>query len=713
MAVAVALACWPSLPDAFELPKASAIRLGVGIALLLVAIGAVFSTAAWTSKPALAVLAFFAVNVVATLWAVQPRTALLGTYNHDQGLVTLAVGTGSFFLAASVIRSELALARLATAFTAVAGGVAVYAASQYLGFDPLGWPAIDDGRRTSGTLGHPNQLAEFLAMLVPLACWVAWTARRSRRSLVLATLGMMLVAIILTQCRVAWIALLIQALSGAVLVAGLRMRWLKKLAPLAVFGPPLAAIAIFGLLLTNPSLALEGDALVSQLLERGSPLRERLPLWQSAVAMIGARPWLGWGPDTFELVYPGFRSVQLDQIVGTVSREDAAHNILLQVGVNAGLTGLLAFVFVQAAVAWRGLRSGFAYERQTASSLRLGLFALTVSWMSYLVLFVSGQPRVATDWLQWVVGGAIVGLSVPLARPAVPWRSWPLRLGASLVALGLFVDAGSALGAEIAFSQANAYRDQRAREEARDWLQRASALRLVEPIYLRELGNVEVALGRDRSDASLLRSAVDRFVRASRLSGDREPYTLSQLAGAEQELEILSGPATDAPFATLERAIALDPENPLLYTRGADLALRANRPDLARQYWEAARARSHSVDADQRLGEVAARLGDDDAARAAFRRAAEREWRPGFEGQLYLAWGDAALRAGDPAEAAQAYGQALERGVADELTTRLHYAGALAASGQRKEALSQAERLLEEVPTDPAALALVEELREQ
>src|SRR5207237_10300887 len=84
--------------------------------------------------------------------------------------------------------------------------------------------------------------------------------------------------------------------------------------------------------------------------ERGSPLGTRLYLWRSSLAMIADRPLLGWGPDTFQLVYPGYRSTELDARAGAVGRDDAVHNALLRVAVSTGLVGVVAYLAVLVAV---------------------------------------------------------------------------------------------------------------------------------------------------------------------------------------------------------------------------------------------------------------------------------------------------------------------------------------------------------------------------
>src|SRR5579884_2218083 len=161
------------------------------------------------------------------------------------------------------------------------------------------------------------------------------------------------------------------------------------------------------------------------------------------------------------------------------------------------------------------------------------------------------------------------------------------------------------------------------------------------------------------------------------------------------------GPAGVRPARARARS-----RNPLLYADAADLALRQGRLDEGRQYWEAARSRARSPDALLRVGEVGLRLGEPLAARMALREAARREWRRPLQAEVYRVWGAAALAAGLPEEAAQAYGEALRRDPGD-VEARVQRAQALAEAGRREEASREARAALRLAPDNPQAAALL------
>jgi tetratricopeptide (TPR) repeat protein len=318
-----------------------------------------------------------------------------------------------------------------------------------------------------------------------------------------------------------------------------------------------------------------------------------------------------------------------------------------------------------------------------------------------------GKSQVTVEWLFWLLGGCALGLFGRL-RSEPNRVQGTARLAPALLAAVLLLDAGTALAADTSFGQ-GLDEEERSVRAALPLLERATRLRPYEPAYFHELGGIQYQVATDTNDPGLLRAAVASLTRTSRLLSHKDPYVLLDLANATTELEVRSGQQLGAGLALLQQAILLDPMNPLLYASAAEIALRENRPDQARAYWQTARGYATTSESLLRVGQVAEQLGDLTTARAILKAAASKEWQRPFQADLYRAWGDAAARAGVPDEAATAYGQVLER-EPDDLPVRVRYAEALAASGKRDEALAQAREVLESSPGNARAAALIAQL---
>jgi putative inorganic carbon (HCO3(-)) transporter len=122
----------------------------------------------------------------------------------------------------------------------------------------------------------------------------------------------------------------------------------------------------------------------------------RLHIWSDTLHVLAARPWVGWGPDTFGLVYPQFQTG--DWTPGFII--DKAHSDVLQVAATQGVVGVAAYLALAAAFVvafWRG-RS------------RPGALALLGAWLAYQVplqLDFSWLPSAAPAWLLMAVAVAV------------------------------------------------------------------------------------------------------------------------------------------------------------------------------------------------------------------------------------------------------------------------------------------------------------------
>jgi O-antigen ligase/tetratricopeptide (TPR) repeat protein len=704
--------CSPALIDAFDLPKLAILKVGLTAVLLLLAWRGCVDAGVLRVPAAIAALVFVGAAGLAALTSLEPRTSILGNYLVHRGLSTLAVEVAWFVLAATWVRSEASLSRLASGFTVAGALTAIYVLLQAAGVDPLSWPPPpNDDRLTIGTLGYPNNVGEYLALTLPLTAWLAWRGKGTQRDLAAWALVVQLAGLWATQARVAWATVVLQAILIGPLLACACWRRARTVGMVLSLVPAVGALALFGTMLLAPTAASGagplGDRLLSgcpngQCAYRGEPLATREALWRSALAMSWDRPLLGWGPDTFQLVYPGYRSTELDALDGAVARADVAHNVVLDTSTSTGILGTLAAVGVFVAVLAVLLRAAFGAA--TSSDRRIAAIALLLAWTSYVVLFTFGRARVATDWQTWVLGGAAIGLFAPRRTWTIQLAT-PARAALSIVGVVLVLDAGSAVLADAAVHAG----DRGTTADNLDWRARAVALRPFEPSYQRRMGLALRALGKQTGELNSLDAAVSHLREASALGRDRDPNLLTELARVIEDRDAARGQVTGTALGFATRAIEVDPLSPLPYADAADLAFREQRADLATEYWEAARRRARTPDALRRLGEVALELGDTTSARIAFREGAAREWRAVNKLAAERAWGDVAMATGAPEEAAEAYAQLLQ-GNPGDLEARFNRAEALAAVGRRSEALAESQRASEQAPLDPRPTELANRL---
>jgi putative inorganic carbon (HCO3(-)) transporter len=217
-----------------------------------------------------------------------------------------------------------------------------------------------------------------------------------RLALALA-LVLMLAITVLTQSRGAYLALAV----GTLLLAIMVNRWFLVLGLVAVLG---LAVAIQRVGMdTLADLLLTTDAL--------GGWAGRQEVWSRAVFMIQDFPYTGSGLGTFgrvvAVMYPLF-------LAGPDVYTDHAHNLFLQVAVDLGLPGLVAFaaLFGGALIAaWKAYRAYGARKEAGPQALALGLL------ISLLIIGIHGL----TDSVTWgtkpaVIPWCIMGLTMALYR---------------------------------------------------------------------------------------------------------------------------------------------------------------------------------------------------------------------------------------------------------------------------------------------------------
>lgn len=172
-----------------------------------------------------------------------------------------------------------------------------------------------------GPFLNRDNFAQFLELTVPVTLWLAIT--RDHMYLYLASA--MLAAGIASASRAGAVLLLVEC--AAFFLISRRTRVLARF-----FAAALVLTAIAG-----------AGELVSRLRDP-DPLRYRREMDRSAIAMIRARPFTGFGIGTFSTVYPQFAEFDAGLIV------DHAHNDWLEWTAEGGVGYLAAWVLLAASL---------------------------------------------------------------------------------------------------------------------------------------------------------------------------------------------------------------------------------------------------------------------------------------------------------------------------------------------------------------------------
>ncbi len=611
-AVMTPLVCNPWGANAFELPKALLLRalvLLMGLAALIRLIEG------WGSpnRPSLRllwpVLAFGLAQAAATIFSVYPRASLWGSYERQQGLLTLGAYLALFLFTATSLRTRAQAERLWSALVWGSAPVVAYGLLQAIGIDPLDWHT-DAASPVLSTIGRANFMGSYLTLVIPLTAGRLLLIRRRWPSLLL--LISQLIGLALTQGRGAWVGLGVGMLTFA--WAWAMTTHNKRLKVIALAGALLVVgfVAIINLP-NNPVAELARLPGLNRLAElshtQEGSAAARLTIWQATLPLAAARPWLGYGPETMRVVFARVFPPQLVYYQGRHVTVDRAHNLWLDLWMSAGLAGTAAFMALLAGfgwLAWRGLR-GASDQWDKARWA-----ALTGAIIGHLADLQFGFDLTASATVFWLVLALAATFPLPTllseekeqgSQERVEWLVHILPALATLALIGLV--CARPLLADCAYwnSQQEEHSVQAKQAEA----ERAVSLWPLEPEYHAGLawiyaqGSKPIEAEKHLTIADQL-SPNDPQVWATWASlyaywGDLEPQRYTQAEAAyRRALELAPNVATyhtalglvlarqgrlGDGLAELEQAVALDATDGIAYGHLADLYLALGRESKA------------------------------------------------------------------------------------------------------------------------------------
>src|SRR5207245_3066140 len=161
---------------------------------------------------------------------------------------------------------------------------------------------------------------------------------------------------------------------------------------------------------------------------------ERVLVWVAAFGAFRDRPFFGYGPDSFAVVWPRYRPAELTALSPGLSN-DSAHSLPLQAAATTGIFGTLAlaaFLVATAAVLYR-----------RALKLRPVVGGVCIlALAAYLAQATVSVGSIAVDWVPWLAAGAAAAIAGS-ARPALSARRLgPLLIAPAMACAVLFVGVG-------------------------------------------------------------------------------------------------------------------------------------------------------------------------------------------------------------------------------------------------------------------------------
>ena len=553
-AFALPLAFLPNVVDEFVLPKLLLLRV-VLVALTILLLLRWFSQGAitWRRTPLdLPLIAFLGAAALSTVFAINRNLAIFGSYDRWEGLLTIVSYALLFWLAVQTLSGQSDARGLTWSLLASGYCVGAVAILQS-GFGVLGGGYFRDPSgviRADVTLAHPDFAGIFLAMLLPVALSKAVSRRPLATRVLSANIAVVIgLGLLGTFTRAAWAG----AIVGVIVVLALR-RGNFHVLPVAIAAVLLVAALVFSIAIVGSRPSASGGNLAQAFLGRvasstnvgSGSVASRLNTWRDLPAVIAGRPILGWGPDTFGLVYPLYQSsYRFGEFF------DKPHQETLGIAAAEGILGLGAYLWMLIAFVRAFWRSRYL----------AGAVALFGGWIAYMAAIQADFSWIPTAIPFWLLTACAIVTFTPKVEP-VRVAAFPRRIAAPALAFATVALVALLVPAVVVpyLADAKYYATQAAPDlqTARATIAQARQLAPYEATYAVEAGVYALNLDQNGNPAANAdwRAAREAYETAARL-GAFSPEMFQLLAVVDEHL----GDHTAA-VAAARRALELDRFDP-------------------------------------------------------------------------------------------------------------------------------------------------------
>lgn len=406
--------------DAYDLPKITFVYVATLFLVFLVAFDmlVIKKQVVWVKTPLdLPIALFLLISTLAVASSRMPLASIVGEYARYETLQSLYAFAIIYRIAAQYFEDVKWLNTLFMVLLAAMSISVLYGLLQGAGLDIMPAFMKRAEARARSTMGNAVFYGAYLTVVIPLFFSLLFDKSQSfikkpeLKIWLIVTIILGCVAMLLTESRGPWLGLL------AGLVAAMIMNFTEfnkvwpKLA-MAVIAVVLITVLIF-VISTGGKPTTKINELTSRfsdVLSYEGSVVTRVEIWKSAVKMIAANPLLGYGLDQTQFYMLKYRT--LTQAVNErFSIPDRAHNEYLQVLVDSGVLGGLAFAWILIAAyrAWKR-RSG-KYD--------FYLKALGAGFVGYLVQAITGISMTGTTALLAVLAGVTSAYSQSEKRSMV------------------------------------------------------------------------------------------------------------------------------------------------------------------------------------------------------------------------------------------------------------------------------------------------------
>ncbi|PIR66456.1 MAG: hypothetical protein COU51_04205 [Parcubacteria group bacterium CG10_big_fil_rev_8_21_14_0_10_36_14] len=263
---------------------------------------------------------------------------------------------------------------------------------------------VDLGDRISGTLGNPIFIGAYFILNLILSAYLFFSYKDKKLKLFFTAISLILLwGIFLTQSRGAFLGIIFGIFAGALYFCICNKN--KKIRKAVFIGLIIfifSGVLIFSL--RDKGFIKENEALnrITNISLETTTGKTRILGWEIALKGIAEKPILGWGQENFHIVFNKYYNPVLLKYSYYETWFDKPHNVVLEMGINGGILGVLSYLGIFGAGFYIlqkkknifGLSERAVIFGGSAAYFMQNLFAFDtpVSWLLFIIVlsFISG-----------------------------------------------------------------------------------------------------------------------------------------------------------------------------------------------------------------------------------------------------------------------------------------------------------------------------------
>jgi tetratricopeptide (TPR) repeat protein/O-antigen ligase len=302
----------------------------------------------------LPLLIFLIVTIISSILALNLPLALIGSYGRLDGLFSFLSYMMMFFIVIKLCTYNRKNSnRIGQLIVVIACILAFYGIIQYYTAKEESWAKAVFAGRVVATLGNPVFLGLFLVLAYPLACiyYLITPAKKSWYYGIAAILIFWCLYLTLSRgCMIAWLGLSLfflitigkKILKNNLKKLGLVYSGCFLIILFYSFNPPVSYITRAKDLV---QVKEDGGGI-----ELGDPWQSRFYMWQGCYKIIKDYPIFGIGLDNLGLIFSKYKPKGYFKLKGQYTTADRAHNLIVELCITRGLTGLLVFLWLAVSI---------------------------------------------------------------------------------------------------------------------------------------------------------------------------------------------------------------------------------------------------------------------------------------------------------------------------------------------------------------------------